>query len=419
MTPVRLALLNLLRHQASTWIAIAAIALSVACGGILLRLNQVSEHRFSSLATGRDALIGAKAGGIEMVLGALGGEGEYPGFLPIKLYETLKAEETVRFEDGSESHPSFLKSVTPFVYFAKLADQRVVGTDQSFVDNSNQGASRPFLAEGHWASAPGEVVLGANVREEANASGKQGALELGSQIQVRPWGGRLTTQSSLVPLTIVGRLRATGSAWDRMLFSNLETAERVLSTVDLADQSIWGAKVLNYCLVDLKPGGFPSLASLVNRRTIAQAVEIKEQKHRLEALTGVGQNLGAFVVILVLVLGGLAVTSMLVARFEGLTYQLAVLRALGFNKSHIARWLLWEGLLMGLAACVVGAGLDALGFPLVRDLLGEALPSAELVPSSIIESAPIWITALGATTASVFIPLFRIYHQDVNSLLRS
>src|SRR4051812_11418281 len=98
MTPLRLARLSLTRHLFATAITVAAIGLSVACGGILLRLYLLSESRFEALGRAGDAIVGAKAGGIEILLGSANGEGAYPDYLPYKLFETLRAQQNVQFE---------------------------------------------------------------------------------------------------------------------------------------------------------------------------------------------------------------------------------------------------------------------------------------------------------------------------------
>ena len=110
---------------------------------------------------------------------------------------------------------------------------------------------------------------------------------------------------------------------------------------------------------------------------------------------------------------------MLITRFEAMTLQLAVLRAIGYSRNVIGTWLIWEGLLLGLAGCALGALLDMSVFPVLRDLLGNALPPPELVDSSIFESLPIWALALVATVSAIFIPLIRLYRQDVHQALKS
>lgn len=409
MTSLKLALLNLVRRPIPSIIAVVSIAIAVACSGILLRLNRLSEDRFASIGRGGEALVGAKAGGIEILLGALNGEGDYPGYLPMKLFESLKAGQTVSFEDGAKSQPSFIKQIIPLIYFAKADDFRVAGTDETFFHRFD-AADTPEFADGHWAAEAGEAVIGSVVAAEKG-------LRVGDSVAVQAWTGQLHSDVS-VSLKVTGVLRPTSTAWDRQIYTSLYTAKQTLGSVDLSQRSIWGADVLNYFLVSLHPGGFESLSSLVNRRTVGQAVLVSEQKARLETLTGTGSKIGVFVTVLILALAGLSVASMLITRFEAMSLQLAVLRAIGYRKSRIGAWLVWEGFLLGLAACVFGALLDFAGFPLMRGLLGDAVPSSGIVSSSLFESVPIWLTAIVATTVSVFIPLYRVYRQDVHFSLR-
>lgn len=415
MNAFRLAVLNLVRRPIPSLIALLAISISVAVSGVLFRINSISQERFASLAKGGDALVGAKSGGIEMLLSALNGEGEFPGFLPYRLYETLKAETTVQFEDGAKSKPSYIKSIIPFVYFAKTEGGfRIAGTDESFFSRPRSEDSLQ-LESGKWSETFGEVVAGAQ-------AAKRLGLRVGDRIEAHIWISGLKPLEQNVSLTVSGILhgsRTGHSAWDRMLFTTVQTAQQAIASTDLSRTSIWGPNVLNYFLVYLEPNGFTELANLINKRTVGEAVLVETQRDRLHELTGTGENLGLLVSVLILALGGLSVTSMLITRFEAMTLQLAVLRAIGYSKSVIACWLLWEGFLLGLSACILGILMDWLAFPFVRDLLAKALPPPDVVSSTVFESYPIWITAVTATTASVFVPLYRVYRQDVHFSLRT
>lgn len=412
MNPLKLARLSLSRHLFATVITVIAIGLSVACGGILLRLYQVSESRFSAMGRGGDAIVGAKAGGIEIILGSLNGEGDFPGFLPYKLFESLKAEQTVQFEDGASAKTSYIEAIIPFVYFGKYKDTyRVVGTDENFYQRSRRGESLS-LKDGKWFTQSGEVVLGATIAAESG-------LKVGDSIAIRPWAGmgpRLPEMS----LQVSGIMLSTGSQWDRTLFSSVAQAHQVFeqNLPAIADKSIWGPQVLHYFLVDLHPNGFAPLEALVNRRTVGQVVKVEEQKARLQEISGVGKSVGLFVTTFVILLGGLSVCSMLITRFEGMSLQLAVLRALGYTKKELSKWLLWEGLLLGVMGVILGALIDSLGFPLLRSLLGSALPPSDLVSSSVFDSAVIWIMAIAAIVASVVIPMVRMARQDAHNSLK-
>lgn len=411
MTPLKLARLSLSRHRFSTVITVIAIGLSVACGGILLRLYQLSESRFSAMGRGGDAIVGAKAGGIEILLGSLNGEGSFPDFLPYKLFESLRADQAITHGDGAVTQPSYIESIIPFVYFGKFDDYRVAGTDDTFLNRKRSGEAL-LLKEGSWFSQTGEVVLGSSVARDKG-------VKTGDKIQIHPWFGG-DALSSLIDLKVTGVLLSTGTQWDRTLFSNVEQAQQVFekNLSAIASKSIWGSHVLNYFLVYLQPNGFAPFEALVNRRTVGQVIQVEEQKERLKDISGVGKNIGLFVTAFVILLGGLSVCATLVTRFEGMSLQLAVLRALGYTKKELSKWLLWEGLLLGLMGVLLGAAIDSIGFPVLRSLLGSALPPSDLVTSTIFDSALIWIMAITATVASVSVPMARMSQQDTHSALK-
>ncbi len=417
MTPFNLAQKSLTRRKLSSCLAIVSIALAVACCGVLLRLYLLMSQRFSTLGRGGDAIVGAKAGGIDILLGALNSEGRYPDFLPYKLFETLRAQQGVSFEDGARAEPDYLRATIPFLYFAKYYNYRAVGTDGTFF-NRPQADESPTFREGHQAETPLDIAVGASVAEQKN-------LKVGDEITLRPWVSDQNlpsgdgSHSAFLKLKVSGVLNPTHSMWDRMLYTTVPLAQSVVATSPgLNDRSIWGSSVLNYFLIYLKPRGFQPLKDLINKRTVAQSIFVLDEKKNLEELTGTGQAVGLFVSALVILLGGLSVASMLTTRFDAMGTQLAVLRAIGYKKSEVAQALLWEGFLLGLSACLIGMGLDALLFPIVRAILSSSLPPPELIDASIFASSPVWAAAMAATIASVVFPLLKLYRQDVHRSLQ-
>jgi len=411
MSSFRLAWLSLWRRQFPTALSLFAIALAVGCSGLLLRLYQLSETRFSTMGAGGDAIVGAKAGGLDILLGSLNAEGRYPDFLPYKLFESLRQQQEVHFEDGAAATPSTIQSIIPFVYFGQFRHFRLVGTDESFIKRPRADDLLLF-SEGRWVQQNGEVVLGATVAQEAG-------LKVGDHVAAQLW---LSNQPSTetIDLKVVGLLAATHTMWDRQLYSSVEQAQVIFQNHEstIRPRSIWGGQVLHYFLVYLQPKGFGPLEALVNRRTVGQIIDVETEKARLNELTSVGKDVGFFVTMLVIILGSLAVSAMLVTRFEGLVVQMAVLRALGYTRKEISLWLVWEGFLLGLVGCVIGAVLDAISLPFLRQMLGASLPSTDLVPSSIWNSYPIWIVTLASMILVVLIPLIRVYRQDIHQSLR-
>lgn len=409
MSPFRLAVLSLLRRRVPTLITVISIAIAVACGGILLRLYHLSASRFDSLGRGWQAVVGAKAGGIEILLNSLNGEGPYPDFLPYVLYQSLQAAATVQFEDGHVADTNSIRDLAPVVYFAKWNNYRALGTNEVFLHSLGESP----LRDGGWFAGAGEVVLGSQVAEAA-------AVHVGDMMRVQPWVGDVLGSAD-VSLKVVGILRPTSSVWDRSLFSSVAQAQTVIGSLrgDLNGRSIWGEKVLHYFLLNLQPGGYAKLEALINKRTVGQVILVDQETARLEQLTGAGKSVGLFFSIFIIILSSLSVSSMLTTRFEAMGVQLAVLRAIGYSRREIGMWLIWEGFLLGLVGCVVGAMVDGLGFPFLRQILGGALPALEIAPSILWQSFPVWLLALAATIVAIFVPLIRLYRQDVHQALKN
>ncbi len=410
MTPFKLAYLSLTRKKLSSFIALASIAVSVATSGVLLRLYLLTSSRFSTIAAGGDAIIGAKAGGIDILLGALNLEGDYPGFLPQKLFESLQAQQKVVFEDGASSQPNFLKSVIPFLYFARLGPYRVIGTDENFFSRPRAEDNLKFSSGGIW-SKPTSLVVGAALAESRG-------LKVGSPEKIFLWAGQPIPNSQALSFEVSGILQATHTAWDYAAFVPYQFAQSVFSQVNLGESTIWQNQVLNYFLVYLDPNGRAQLESLINKRTVGQIAWVSEEKAHLEKLTGTGQKIGFLITALVMLLGGLSVTAMMTTRFEAMNVQIAVVRAIGYTRSQISLWLFFEGLLLGVAATFIGATLDFLCFPIVKNLLGDSIPNLEWMQSSIWESSLIWLIAIIATIAAIFLPMFRLVNQNIHDQLK-
>jgi putative ABC transport system permease protein len=410
MTPFKLAILNLTRRKLPTYIALISIAISVASSGILLRSYILSSSRFSTLAEGWDAIAGAKSSGTGILLNTLNLEGNYPEFVPYNLFESLRREQEASIDAPTPYSNTSLRQVTPFLYFGKYNNYKVIGTDATIFQR-NDPAYHMTIKEGRWAENPSEVVLGSKIADKEN-------LNINDDLMIEPWIGNEPTNLPQIRTKISGIIRETNSAWDYAIFSNIETAKNVLHMSDTTQLSIWGAQVLNYFLVNLRPEGYKPFQDLINSRTVAQVVFVEEEKAVLEDLTSTGKNLGIIIIIFILVLGGLCVASMMVTRFDAMSFQLAVLRAIGYEKSELRNWLLWEGILLGITASFIGAVFDFIFFPIIKNMLGSSLPSTEFISSPLYYSSPVWIIAIVSTIIAVWIPLLKIYRQDIHNALR-
>lgn len=418
MTALRLALLNLLRHRLTTVLVIIAIALPVGVGGLLLRFYHLSQTRFATLDRSFDIVVGAKSGEIDLLLNSLNGEGSYPDFFPLTMFDTIRARHYHSDLSLNPKPEQFLPDLIPMVIFGRFEGQRLLGTDSSYWRprfRAGEGmAHTPQFTAGRPPQALGEVAIGAKVAAEHH-------LTMGATIIATPWispSDDVNRQLAPFPLTVVGMIAPTGLAWDHQLFADLTEAQRVLAGAPYGHlHPVWRENVLHFFLANNRGGQdqhFKELRSLINQATVAQFISVREELARLEDLTGTSHAVGLVVTALILVLGGVGVAGIMIMRSDTLIHQLAVLRALGYPQTQLYGWLLWEGLMLGTAAVTCGAIVDALDFPWLQRITHmDALPSVSLM-----SSLPVWGLALAVTGCATCFPLLRLARKNIHAALR-
>ncbi len=435
----KLAWLNLSRRALPAAIAVLAIALAVAISGVLLKLYVLSQARFATLAQEGQSVVGAKASGLDILLGSLNLEGPYPDFLPYALFESISRQESVKFEDGAVTHTHQVHGVVPLLYFAQmpgLSGFRVMGTNADFLlrPGGGQGEAQGSLqlAQGRWfAGGDDELVLGSEVARRLDlkvgdqvslalvnpVAALRGPAESGRTGRPMPSSARADGATAESPsFQVVGVLEPTVKIWDFAAFAPIQRGQHWLGQFDLNPISIWSNNVLHYFLAYHEPGAFAPLQSLINQRTVAQIISVEQEVDRLKELTGLGEQFGFVFTLLVLFMAGACVAAMMTTRFEAMSVQLAILRALGYTKGEIAGTLVLEGAFLGLMACVLGGAVDFALFPWVRDLVG--LDFHSFVANPYWQSLKVWGAAMVASVAAVSIPVFRLYRQDVHQSLK-
>lgn len=412
MTTWKLAWTHLTRKKTSTFIAILGVAISVMASGLLLRTYLLSKARFNSIANTSDAIVGAKSGSIQLLLGALNLEGEYPDFIPLNLYNSLSQGQNIQFEDGATSTSKNIVEMTlPFLVFAKFENYRVIATNELFIQSDF--SNLPKLAVGSWPQNQNEVVIGDSVA-------KNKSLTLEQTIKADVWLDKSQKIQDQINLKIVGILKPTQKSWDNGIYTNFATSDLVLTKFETQIKSIWKTKLLSYFLVYLRPdNSFKSmqwLQSLINQRTVAQTVATDTAIKELEDLTSSQQNLGLLISCIIIFLGALTATMMMLTRFEGMSQQLAVLRALGYKRSQLVEILFYEASILATTSIVIGASFDAIIFPIVQTTFFN---SGEFYNITIANSYPVWLTAILGCWLSVIIPLIKLYKQNIHTSLRN
>ena len=207
-------------------------------------------------------------------------------------------------------------------------------------------------------------------------------------------------------------------AYDYAAFVPLKYAQNLIQKTLQPEDSIWGSQVLNYFLLQTKPGLQSSARHMIHRRTVAQMIIKDQEIYKLQQISGLNQRLGLIITMIILLLGTFSVAGVMIAKSESTEQQIAILRALGYSKKYISQSLAYEALIIGGCSVFVGMILDAVFFPIVQKSLEHHLPHQALTASSLFHSYPVWMAAMIAAQFSLLIPIYKIYRMDVHFALR-
>jgi ABC-type antimicrobial peptide transport system permease subunit len=412
MSPLRLAWAGFSRRRGAALLAVAALSIAIGLSGALFRLARVADARFAGLVRAGDAVIGAKAGEIPIVLGCLGAEGPYPGFIPDRLYFSLLNHEKLSAIGGAPE-PRFHKTLVPLLYGGRFRGGPIIGTDSELRKLAGSGFS-VSIDQGTWFSDSGQAVLGEKAASEAG-------LKIGDTFFASPWPGSGKDDGWIIPypLQVSGILARMGNVWDGSVFTSLAEARRLAARGGLLGNSAWGGDVLNFMLIETAPGRLEALRDLVDKRTVAQLVEVRSGMASLRSLTGSGRAMSGAAAALALLLSAFCIIGLEIGSWEEKIRQSSMLRAIGYPGRELLALALLQGLFPAAGGCLGGALLDASLFPALRLWMGSALPSPSQAPSRLWESAPVWLAFAGMTALSSLIAYWRFRARPARETIQA
>ncbi len=369
--------------------------------GLLVRFDLLSKSRFDTLADVGNSILAAKAGAIEILLGAGHLESDDPDPMPQNLYETTKAGYPITFEDGvtiNNSPPSWMAPLLICCHFQKM---RVIGTDNFFFRRP-LGHELKF-SEGRDFQNADDIVVGA-------VFAARNGLHIGDKVEIN------TSDGPTVSMQVKGILAATHTVWDLAGYIPLETAQSTMTQV--ASHHSWKTHILHYALMDLTPNQFPGYERLIRERTVSELIAVDAARTHLMEITQAGEYVGICITVLILFLATITTLGILLTRFEYLQVQTAIFQALGWSPKEISLWLFFQGALLAGLGTLIGIGLDGSLFELIRPAMGAAFPDENLVQVPLWSSWPVWLGVNVSVVLSLVIPVLRTKKIDVASVLR-
>jgi putative ABC transport system permease protein len=368
----RLALMSLLNRRFTALLTVLAIASSVALLLGVEKLRGGARASFTNAISGTDLLVGARGGGVNLLLYAVFRIGDATNNLSWQSYQDVARHPDVAWTipiSLGDSHKGF----------------RVLGTSEDYFRRFRYGRDHPLeFAAGRPFADLYDAVLGADVAAALDYG-------LGQEIIVAHGAGKLDEGlHEDKPFRVVGILRKTGTPVDRTVHISLAGMEAI--HIDWqAGAPIPGLEISaeDARRFDLQPKIITAFLVGLKSRIKAFAVQRFVNEYREEPLLAVlpgvalqelwdllrvaEQALLAVSSFVVLV-GLLGMVTTMLTSLDERRREMAVLRSVGAGPRHIFGLLLLESGCLALAGAALGVlllyGLLVIAQPLIEARYG-------------------------------------------------
>ena len=373
-TVARLAFASLRNRRGAALLTVLSIALCVAMLLGVERLKRDAREAFATTLSGTDLIVGARGGAVPLLLYSVFRIGDATNEVSWESYQRVAADPRVAWTvplSLGDSHRGF----------------RVLGTTPAYFEHYRYGRREPLrFAQGARFEGVYDAVLGAQVATELGYS-------LGERIVVAHGTGALDLQlHDDQPFTVTGILAPTGTPVDRTVHVSLAGIEAIHAGWEdgrpptglrfgPAVQPDVVPSTITAFLVGLKRR--PDLFNMqrhVNamRGEPLQAIIPGVALQQLWDLMRVAEDVLRAVSALVVVAGILGMLTVILAGMEARRREMAVLRATGASRWHIAGLFVSEAGLLASAGAVLGLVVVQVAATVARPLLasqfGLALP---------------------------------------------
>ncbi len=411
MILLRLAQQSLRNRWLTALLTVLAIAVSVM---LLLGVEKVrsgAKASFANTISGTDLVVGARSGGIQLLLYSVFRIGNATNNMTWRSYEAIKARPEVAWSvplSLGDSHRGF----------------RVLGTTRAYFDRYRYRRNRSLvLASGRVFDDLFDTVIGADVARDLG-------YKTGDRIVVAHGAGRIGIQThDDKPFTVSGVLAKTGTPVDRTVHVSLEAIEAIhLNWKDGAPRPGSTLSAGAARRLPLQPKAITAaligVTSKLKTFTLQRYINTFRAEplsailpgltlYELWALVGTAETALFVVSCMVVVTAILGMITMILATLGERRREIAILRSVGAGPSTVIGMLVSEAVMLCAAGVLIGlvatyALLYALR-PLIDNWYGLYLSIAP-------PDADEWMVLGGIVVAggiAGLLPALRAYRQSL------
>lgn len=369
MILLRLALQSLRNRWLTALLAILAIAVSVILLLGVEKIRNGAKASFANTISGTDLVVGARSGGIQLLLYSVFRVGNATNNMTWRSYQAIKSRPEVAWVvplSLGDSHRGF----------------RVLGTTADYFVHYKYRRDRSLkLTEGAVFNDMFDAVIGADVARDLG-------YKVGDPMVIAHGLGKIGIQQhDDTPFRVSGVIAKTGTPVDRTVHVSLEAIEAihvdwqgevqrtdrstpasVLREMDLTPQSITAALVG----VTSKIKTF-ALQRYVNtyRSEPLSAILPGLTLYELWALIGTAETALFVVSFMVVVTAILGMVTMIFATLSERRREIAILRSVGAGPRTVIGMLVSEALILSAAGVAVGAAATYILLYLLRPIIDD------------------------------------------------
>ncbi|WP_375691746.1 ABC transporter permease [Pseudooceanicola sp. LIPI14-2-Ac024] len=406
---LRLAIGSLWARALTVGMTVLAIALSVALYLGVEKVRTGARASFADTISGTDLIVGARSGGVQLLLYSVFRIGNATNNLTWESYQDIAGRPEVDW-------------IVPISLGDSHRQFRVMGTTPAFFEHYKYRGGRSLdIGEGHGLEDLYDAVIGSEVAEALGYA-------VGDPIVVSH-GLASFTEHDDQPFRVAGIIDHTGTPVDRTVIVSLEAIEAIhvdwqsgaqipgqatpverIRQMDLTPEAVTAALVgvkSKLQIFGLQRGinEYPEEPLLA----ILPGVALQE----LWQIVGVAETALIGVSAMVVVTALLGMMAMIFSSLNERRREMAIWRAMGARPGTILGLLVLEAALMAALGAVLGLGLLYLGLviaqPLVDSAFGLWLP---IEPPSAREFAVLAGVIVAAALASL-LPALRAYRLSL------
>lgn len=437
---------NLKKRSLSTVLTITSVVLGVAMIIAITVIQAETEKSFSQTSVGYDLILAAKGSQLQTTLNALYHLETSTGIIPYALYEIARQDPRV-----SKAFPLYVGD--------SYRGNRVIGTSYDFLSDAQPRTGQNFVfRSGVNFDAPLQAVLGFEVARRTG-------LNIGDQIQITHGLAEVAPGAEPhihdnAPVTIVGILERSGTANDRVIFTDLYTTHALhdpsFHIEDYEDEhgthdhahdnehehdseeptdlrDVITLKELDALLVKMvDPAAALQLSGMINYPTPANpllarnmmrdpffrykdqimAVIPAMQIMALMSIVGNAEVVLKYIAWFVIVVALFGLLIAIYNTMEDRKRDIAIMRALGASKRHVFSIIVLEAITIcaigGIIGLFGGHAIVSLVTPHLAEVAGIVISSFDIQLSQLYYV--LFVIVLGAIAG--LIPAFKAYRTD-------